>query len=755
MESCERKKAAQVPSQCTGNSSRSPFTPSCVGVTAGVNLNFHQPTYSYIIRTNLINSMNFDSTQTKVAPFQAVKESSNNKFRAISSSLPILRFQVSVENSLHHQKMKCREMKDFSKIGLGVVPFRQTIFLTNQGMKKNEKVSATQECKELQQQDLIEPSNSQWALAKAKIFSKFDLKAGFWQLGIQPEDRGKTGFCIPNQHFQWKVMPFGLKTAPSLFQKAMTRIFHPIMENALVYIDDILLYSKDEESHLLLLQQFHSLVVKHGIMLSEKKMKINKSEINFLGMDIKDGRYQPQPHIAQELLKFPDENLSQKQKDAEEDPPPWTEKQTKAIQKIKQIAQEVPPLQIPSDGKRILQTDASDKYWGAVLLEEIDGRRRLCGYKSGKFSEAEKHYHSTFKEILAVKYGISKFQFHLKGYHFLVEMDMSSFPKMLKFKQKTVPHPQLLRWAQWFSEYSFDTKHIKGKENVLADFLSRPKPEIQLNRKTFWPKPIMMFRPYSSSSTSPTSYPVTPNLNPEFPPEVYRLTQNETFHQKAKDMMFEYQIQFSICDLIYFLTKAIRGNIEPEHQNFFTFLSWFHPLPQWLEIIHQNCEQEKETCEMFMVIIFYKPQYFVHCGRAKQLGSFPSSWIHKLYHQEVHKDPIQYRELQKFLCQLNRTIPMEIWPPPDAEAPWDTWPRVYQPYHEGILKALKDYRESIPDPTEWSQDYPWQCSQVNLSKLNFNDDVEDKHMLEDVTEKEEDSDDSMDSSQYPHSNRNS
>ncbi|KAG8472716.1 hypothetical protein CXB51_034748 [Gossypium anomalum] len=695
------------------------------------------------------------------------------------------------------------------------------------GMNPEHLLLAQQECKELQQQDLIEPSDSQWAceafyvnkraeqirgkprlvinyqplnhflqdnkfplpnnntlfasLAKAKIFSKFDLKAGFWQLGIHPEDRGKTGFCIPNQHFQWKVMPFGLKTAPSLFQKAMTRIFHPIMENALVYIDDILLYSKDEESHVLLLQQFHSLVLRYGIMLSKKKMKINKSEINFLGMDIKDGSYQPQPHIAQELLKFPDENLSQKQvqqfygivnyirdfiekisvftnplrKMLKKNPPPWTEKQTKAIQKIKQIAQDVPPLQIPSNGRRILQTDASDKYWGAVLLEEIDGKRRLCGYKSGKFSNAEKHYHSTFKEILAVKYGISKFQFHLKGYHFLIEMDMSSFPKMLKFKQKTVPHPQLLRWAQWFSEYSFDTKHIKGKENVLADFLSRPKPEIQLNREIFWPKPIMMYRPYSSSSTSPTSYPVTPNLNPEFPPEVYRLTQNETFHQQAKDMMFEYQIQFSICDLIYFLTKAISGNIEPEHQNFFTFLSWFHPLPQWLEIIHQNCEQKKETCGMFMVIIFYKPQYFVHCGRAKQLGSFPSSWIHKLYHQEVHKDPIQYRELQKFLCQLNRTIPMEIWPPPDAEAPWDTWPRVYQPYHEGILKALKEYRESIPDPTEWSQDYPWQCSQVNLSRLNFNDDVEDKHMLENVTEKEEDSDDSMDSSQYPHSNRNS
>ncbi|KAK8990557.1 hypothetical protein V6N11_009249 [Hibiscus sabdariffa] len=127
---------------------------------------------------------------------------------------------------------------------------------------------AEAECNELLQQGLIEPSDSQWAceafyvnkrseqareklrlvinyqplnhfllddkfplpnrnalfssLAKAQIFSKFDLKAGFWQLGIDPADRPKTGFCILNHHFQWKVMPFGLKTAPSLFQKAMT-----------------------------------------------------------------------------------------------------------------------------------------------------------------------------------------------------------------------------------------------------------------------------------------------------------------------------------------------------------------------------------------------------------------------------------------------------------------------------------------------------------------------------------------------------
>nr|GFA09470.1 RNA-directed DNA polymerase homolog [Tanacetum cinerariifolium] len=107
-------------------------------------------------------------------------------------------------------------------------------------------------------------------------------------------------------------MPFGLKNAPSAFQKAMITIFEPILANTLVYIDDIFLFSPDEQSHAELLSKFYSLVTKYGIMLSEKKMEVGVTTIQFLGMEISDGRYQPQPHVAQELLKFPDELSSQK-----------------------------------------------------------------------------------------------------------------------------------------------------------------------------------------------------------------------------------------------------------------------------------------------------------------------------------------------------------------------------------------------------------------------------------------------------------
>ncbi|KAK8501657.1 hypothetical protein V6N12_002395 [Hibiscus sabdariffa] len=382
---------------------------------------------------------------------------------------------------------------------------------SHSGMNLDHQRLAEAECKELLQQDLIEPSDSQWS-CEAFYVNKRSEQA-----------RGKL--------------------------------------RALIYIDDILLYSPNEEAHTTLLGEFQQLVLKNGIMLSKRKMKIAQKEIEFLGMNLKDGQYQPGPHIAQELLKFPDEDLSKKQilqflgivnylsdfipkiskytnplrKMLKKDPPPWSKTQTMAVRVLKEKLQQLPSLQIPSDGKIILQTHASDKYWGAILFEESEGKRHICGYKSGRFTEAEIHYHSTFKEILAVKKAISKFEFHLIGYHFLVEMDMSTFPQMLKFKQKIIPNPQLLRWAEWFSKYSFDCKHIKDKFNTLANFLTRPTTISKAQNQK-----IMMFRPSSSKSpkknkaTQETAFDIPTNLNPDFPLKFIDLFLRTSFIQKPE-----------------------------------------------------------------------------------------------------------------------------------------------------------------------------------------------------------------------------
>ncbi|KAH9752716.1 hypothetical protein KPL71_014813 [Citrus sinensis] len=380
---------------------------------------------------------------------------------------------------------------------------------THPGMSPSDLLLAQQECSQLLAQGLIEPTSSQWAcqafyvekhseivrgkkrlvidyqplnmflqddkfplprrqsmftfLKNAQIFSKFDLKSGFWQLGIEPSERYKTAFCIPNAHFQWTVLPFGLKTAPSIFQKSMVQIFQPLLHHALIYIDNILLFSGSHDEHRQLLTQFYDILQSHGIMLSAKKSTIATDNVEFLGTIIKDGHYQPGKHIAQELLHFPDQQLSKRQIQQflgiinyirdfiphvdhythhlsallKKKPPEWNADHTFAVTTLKQIAQNPPPLKLITDGKRILQTDASDESWGAILLEEINGKENFIAYASGHFSDTQKHYHSVFKEILAVKNGIKKFEYHLIGHHFLIRMDSSAFPNIFHFKDYT------------------------------------------------------------------------------------------------------------------------------------------------------------------------------------------------------------------------------------------------------------------------------------------------------------------------------
>ena len=105
-------------------------------------------------------------------------------------------------------------------------------------------------------------------------------------------------------------------------------------------------------------------------------------------------------------------------------------------------------------------------------MEKHDGKESYCAHASGQFKESEKHYQVIYKEILAVKYGIQKFKFHLIGHNFLIRLNNSSFPKVLDFKNKILPNKHFLRLKTWFSKYDFSVQHIKGDQNLIPDLLS-------------------------------------------------------------------------------------------------------------------------------------------------------------------------------------------------------------------------------------------------------------------------------------------
>ncbi|KAH9680154.1 hypothetical protein KPL71_026442 [Citrus sinensis] len=285
---------------------------------------------------------------------------------------------------------------------------------THPGMSPSDLLLAQQECSQLLAQGLIEPTHSQWACQAFYVEKHSEIV------------RGKKRLVIDYQPLNMFLQ------------------------------DDKFPLPRSHDEHRQLLTQFYDIVQSHGIMLSAKKSTIATNNIEFLDFIPHVDHYTH--HLSALLKKKPLE---------------WNADHTNAVTTLKQIVQNLPPLKLITDGKRILQTDASDDSWGAILLEEINGKEHFIAYASGQFSDTQKHYHSVFKEILAVKNGIKKFEYHLIGHHFFIRMDSSAFPNILNFKGKTVPEKMLLRLKDWFSKYDFSVKHIKGSQNLIPDMLSR------------------------------------------------------------------------------------------------------------------------------------------------------------------------------------------------------------------------------------------------------------------------------------------
>ena len=140
-----------------------------------------------------------------------------------------------------------------------------------------------------------------------KIFSSFDCKSGFWQVLLDKKSQLLTAFTCPQGHYQWIVVPFGLKQAPSIFQRHMNNAFRDFEEFCCVYVDDILVFSDHEDDHFNHVQKILGRCKELGIILSKKKTQLFKTKINFLGLEIENGRHCPQNHILEHLHMFPNE----------------------------------------------------------------------------------------------------------------------------------------------------------------------------------------------------------------------------------------------------------------------------------------------------------------------------------------------------------------------------------------------------------------------------------------------------------------
>ncbi|KAK0602627.1 hypothetical protein LWI29_035373 [Acer saccharum] len=287
-------------------------------------------------------------------------------------------------------------------------------------------------------------------LYNSNIFSKFDMKSGFWQIQIDEKDRYKTAFTVPFGQYKWNVMPFGLKNAPSEFQSIMNEIFNPYTEFSIVYIDDVLIYSDNIDQHWKHLDIFLQTAKHQGLVVSAPKIVLYQTKIRFLGHNIERGTILPIQRSLEFADKFPDviKDKTQLQRflgclnyianfcqqlriickplfqRLKKNPAPWTEEHTLAVKKIKAQVKSLQCLVIcHPTAPKIVETDASELGYGGILKQVINNQECLVRYVSGVWNDTQQKYSTVKKEILAIVLTIQKFQDDLINQKFVLKVD--------------------------------------------------------------------------------------------------------------------------------------------------------------------------------------------------------------------------------------------------------------------------------------------------------------------------------------------
>lgn len=334
---------------------------------------------------------------------------------------------------------------------------------------------------------------SQW-------FSTLDLASGYWQVEVAEEDREKTAFCTRQGLHHFLRMPFGLCNAPGTFERLMETVLRGLQwEQAVLYLDDIIVFSKNASQHLQRLENVLDRLKNAQLKLKVTKCQFFKKETEFLGHIVSaDGvrtssektekvREMKVPTRLKDVRAFlgltgyyrrfikdygqiakPLHQLTEKGQ-----PFVWGEEQQQAFEKLQEALVTAPILGYPSQDSEdmyVLDTDASNCHIGAVLSQIQSGKETVLAYGSKVLSKAERNYCVTRKELLAVVHFVVHYKHYLVGKKFLVRTDHGALRWLFNFKE---PEGQLARWLETLSSYDFDIVHRPGRLHGNGDGMSR------------------------------------------------------------------------------------------------------------------------------------------------------------------------------------------------------------------------------------------------------------------------------------------
>ncbi|GJW91669.1 reverse transcriptase domain-containing protein [Tanacetum coccineum] len=344
---------------------------------------------------------------------------------------------------------------------------------------------------------LIYPiSDSPWRETNTIVI--LDGFSGYFQIPIDPYDQEKTTFTCPYGTFAYRRMPFGLCNAPGTFQRCLMAIFHDMIKKTMeVFMDDFLFFGNTfgnclsrldkmlkrcEDTNLCLNWEKSHFMVKEGIVLGHKISK-NRIEVDKTKVDVIAKL--PHPTTVKGVRSFIGHAGFYRRfiKDFSKISRPMThllEKNTlfifsdkciQAFETLKKKLTEAPILIDPDwDLPFELMCDASDFTIGAILGQRHKRHFRPIHYASKTMTDAESHYTTKEKEMLAVVYAFEKFRSYLILNKSIVYTDHSALKYLFAKKDSKA---RLLRWVLLLQEFKFKVIDTKGAENLAADHLSR------------------------------------------------------------------------------------------------------------------------------------------------------------------------------------------------------------------------------------------------------------------------------------------
>jgi hypothetical protein len=336
-------------------------------------------------------------------------------------------------------------------------------------------------------------------LQGSQVFSKLDANSGFWQIPLNPSSRLLTTFVTPFGRFCFNRLPFGISSAPEIFQRTMSSILEGC-EGVICHMDDILIHGPSQEIHDQRVRRVLSKLKSAGLTLNEK-CEFSKTELTFLGHVITPEGIAADPQKTLAVQNFPTpENVTDLQRFngmvnqlakflpnlaklneplrqllRKEQHWVWDQPQERAFQQIKEKLTSPEVLAHYDPNSRcIVAADASQNGLGAVLLQtDSEGNRRPISYASRSLSDTEKRYAVIEKEALAATWACEKFSDYILGTTFSLETDHRPLVPLLSSTDLAKLPARILRFRLRLMRYCPEMFYVQGKNQNTADALSR------------------------------------------------------------------------------------------------------------------------------------------------------------------------------------------------------------------------------------------------------------------------------------------